>query len=116
MVFSAAMKAPLFCILLFVAGNLGAAGPVRELTAAEWDRPRSGEFVAGIPVLKETVRAFDARPGRALTIRYPGDEAGLLWAEELRSWLVALGIESSRIVLAAGARRTDALELVVETD
>lgn len=116
MIFCAAMKALLACLLALPTLAALAAEPVRVLAADQWDRPRSGDFVRGVPVLVETVRAFDLRPGRRLTVRYPGGEAGLLWAEELKGWLVALGLESERIAVVPGARHGDALELIVETD
>lgn len=108
------MKTLPICFVL-AAAAAGAAEPVRELTAADWDRPRSGDFVTGIPVLRDTMQAVDRPAGRHLRIRHPGGEQGLLWAEELRGWLVALGLGSSRIHLVPGAGRPDVLELVVET-
>ena len=35
----------------------------------------------------------------------------MLWAEELRSWLVALGVDSSRIEMQPGTASPDAIEL-----
>ncbi len=108
------MKTLSICFMLATVAA-GAAEPVGEITAAQWDRPRSGDFVTGIPALREALQAVDRPAGRHLRIRYPGGEQGLLWAEELRGWLVALGLGSSRIHIAPGAPRPDVLELVVDT-
>lgn len=108
------MRALLGCLLALLAGAAAAAGPVREVTAQQWDRPRSGGMVRTIPAIRAIV--LDLRPGVSLAIRYPGGEQGLLWAEELKGWLVSLGVASARIRLVAGAPRPDALELMPETD
>ena len=50
-----------------------------------------------------------------LLIRYPGGEDGLLWAHELRSWLVALGIPLQDQELVAGSHQGDRIELELIT-
>ncbi len=50
---------------------------------------------------------------RRILIRHPRGEEGVLWAEELRGWLVALGIPSQDIALGPASSRVDAIELAV---
>lgn len=69
------------------------------ISAERWATPRSGETVAAWSELRELMAAFDRQPGSQLVIRYARGENGSLWAEELRSWLVSLGVPSSRIRL-----------------
>lgn len=83
------------------------------LTADEWARPRSGEAIATLGRLHKLIEAFDIQPGVQIVIHYGAGESGTLWAEELRSWLVSLGVPSSRINLATGLGRNDVI--VVET-
>ena len=87
------------------------AQPVAVVTSSEWARPRNGEGITRLPglqqVMQELLRWRDGR----IVVRYPGGEEGILWAEELRSWLVALGIASSQIDLVPGAKRADTIEL-----
>jgi len=73
----------------------GATGAAEWLLPPEaWARPRDGA----------AVRAWMAAPeGSTLVIRYPGGEAGLVWASELRDWLVALGVPPAALSLAPGA-------------
>jgi hypothetical protein len=66
--------------------------------------------------LAATVRALNRDAGLTLIIGHPGGEEGSLWAHELRSWLVALGLPSQRIQLVSGSRYGDALELRVASE
>ncbi len=105
------MRALLLLCLTLAPLIAGAAGAVRELSAADWDRPRSADTVRALPVLVDLMAELDRAPGRRLVVRHPGGEHGLLWAEELRAWLVALGLPSSQVALVPGALPGDTLEL-----
>jgi len=95
-------------------GMAAAAAAEWRLEAASWDRPRDAAYVASLAPVRAAVRAWEAAgPGAMLVLRYPGGEAGLLWASELRDWLVALGVEPEAVVLAPGAGG-EALVLAVE--
>lgn len=85
-----------------------------ELSAEAWARPRSGAGLVGMAPLADVVRQLQAQEDRRLLIGYPGGEEGNLWAHELRSWLVALGIPSRRIQLQSGNGRAGTLELSIQ--
>lgn len=82
-----------------------------SITAERWAAPRSGETVAGWSELRELMDAFDRRPDTRIIIHHPPGETGSLWAEELRSWLVSLGVPSGRIMLKGGLQRHDILRV-----
>jgi hypothetical protein len=106
------MRALFATILLLVAGAAGAAS-ARVISAEEWARPRDGESLTHLEPLAAAVRDLMAADGSRLLIRYPGGEEGVLWAQELRAWLVALGVASSRIETSPGSARADAVDLWV---
>ena len=81
------------------------------LSADDWARPRDGQSVARMAPLPELVSDWSSRSGQRLLIRYPGGEEGLLWAYELRSWLVALGVPLEDQELVAGSHQSDRIEL-----
>ena len=81
------------------------------LRADDWARPRDGRSVAAMSPLPEVVAAWEQQPDQRLLVRYPGGEEGLLWAHELRSWLVALGIPMRAQELVAGSGKADRVEL-----
>lgn len=83
------------------------------ITADQWASPRSGESIVRFEGLNKLVAAFDRNPDSQIFIRYAEGENGTLWAEELRSWLVSLGIPSGHIVLNASVRQSDTI--IVET-
>ncbi len=84
------------------------------VTAEDWARPRSGERVARLPALRGLEQELAAHSGLRIGIRYAGGDEGLLWAEELRGWLVALGISGERIQLHPGLDTDD--RLIVDTE
>lgn len=67
------------------------------LTAEDWVLPRSGATLTQLPPLTGAVQAFEREADGVIVIAHATGEAGQLWAEELRSWLVALGISSAHI-------------------
>lgn len=85
------------------------ASPTVTMTAEQWARPRSGEVVAGLPGLARLVETLDSDPFQRLVVRHASGDDGTLWAEELRSWLVALGVPAVNIELASGALEVDKL-------
>lgn len=53
--------------------------------------------VLGNPAIRRVVSVWLAHPGARLVIRPPRGVFGRVWADALRSWLVALGIPAERI-------------------
>lgn len=93
------------------------AGPIAapmRITAVDWARPRSGQSLVRLPGLSAALHGLEVSPGARLRIRHPGGEAGVLWAEELRAWLIALGLPAARLVLQAGSE-ADVIQLEVVT-
>jgi hypothetical protein len=82
-----------------------------SLSADTWAQPRDGRSVARMEPLPELVAAWFRQPGQRILVRYPGGEEGLLWAHELRSWLIALGIPGADQELVAGSHQADRIEL-----
>lgn len=92
-----------------------AAAEMRHFTidAELWSAPRSGAALVQMEPLREAVTELMRRPGSRIVVRYPGGEAGQLWVQELRAWLVALGVSSSRIELIPGGTGDDVVQLQV---
>jgi hypothetical protein len=90
---------------------LVACGAVRaqsqEIPPELWDRPRTASAIAGEESVKRAVGALLAQPETRLVIHHAAGQEPLLQAEELKSWLGALAIDTRRILLrndlAAGA-------------
>ncbi|KAA3629708.1 MAG: hypothetical protein DWQ09_05595 [Proteobacteria bacterium] len=111
-VFSMSMKScVLLSLLLFSTLSLADGGYL--LSAEEWSRPRSGESLRELPALKAAIGDYTRQPRSNIIVRYPGGEEGVIWVQELRSWLIALGVPSRRIVVLAGSGQHDALDLRV---
>jgi hypothetical protein len=76
-----------------------AAPSVVVIGADVWSRPRSGAAFTRMPELRELVEVYERQPDGQLVVRHGSGEEGGLWAEEMRSWLVALGIPAARVRL-----------------
>ena len=100
-------------VVMLIGASAGAAQPVQVITAEDWARPRGGESLVRMPALERTVRAYLGGDARRILIRHPRGEEGILWAEELRGWLVALGVPSEDVSLSPESSREDAVELEV---
>jgi hypothetical protein len=70
---------------------------------ALWDRPRSADIVRTLAPVRSAVAALHATAGATLVIRHAGGQNDGLRADELRHWLVALGVEPGRIAIAPSA-------------
>lgn len=93
------------------AGGAQAAGVT--IQAAQWTRPPAGVGLTTQAPLRQVIHSLDRDPALRLAIRYPGGDAGSAWALEVRDWLVALGVASSRMELQPGSGAADAI--VIET-
>ena len=107
------MRGYLFVFVYFISGAVVAMDTSWTLSAEQWARPRSGATVAAMMPLAEVVAMLGSTEEGRLLIRHADDEAGGLWAYELRSWLVALGIPAQRIQLMTGGGSDATLELQI---
>ncbi len=82
-----------------------------SLPLKKWPKPPSGEALVKLEPLQKIIAAFDQETGSRIAIRYPGGDAGTAWAEEVRDWLVSLGVSSSRIALEPGSGKADTIIL-----
>ena len=104
----------LWPLLLLLFSHVHAADGPWIVDAEFWATPRSGEVVLAEPALRAAVDTLMFREESSrLVIRHPGGETGQLWAEELRGWLVSLGIPTARIQTEPGGVRDDQLQLTV---
>ena len=67
-----------------------------------------------MPGLNTAVDAFLRRSEAIIVIHHPAEEEGLFWAEELKGWLVALGIESASVRLVPAPVPSGVIELYIE--
>ena len=113
------MKKLLFIIVLLtspvacLAEGLAADEFVWAVSADEWARPRSAEVILTMEPVVQSVRLWMQSPGHQLLIKHPGGEEGLLWGEELKDWLVSLGVSSSDVRTIPGHARNDELIIVL---
>lgn len=84
-------------LLLLLPAAVAGAGDTWSLDADAWARPRSAETVISMSPVADAVHAWSRSVGSELVLRHSPDEGGQLWADELRDWLIALGVPRERI-------------------
>ncbi len=87
------------------------AGAGNELTAEQWELSRRGERLVQLPVLRNAINSWSRAEKHIIELQYPGGEEGELWANELRDWLVALGVASRSLVLVPGSGKDGIIRL-----
>lgn len=99
--------------LLLSAACGGAAAQAQDIPAELWDRPRAAADIAGQESIRRAVLAALATPESRLVIHHANGQEPLSQAEELRSWLGALAVDTRRIVLRSDLAQGAPLKIEV---
>lgn len=110
---SAMMLKKICVLILLLSPVVQAFADTWEITAAEWARPRHGDWLVRQPALAAAIEQLQQAPLSRLQILYPGGDEGVLWAEELQAWMVALGVASDRIERIPGSGAADRVQIRV---
>ena len=82
------------------------------LKRSDWPTVVEGRYLIAIPSLRSVLQEFEYNSSDLrIEIRYPGGDAGNVWALEVHSWLIAMGLASTDIVLEPGSGDPQALKL-----
>ena len=106
------MKMIIITALLFFSITSFAAD-VELLHAKEWSVPKKALTLLEMPAIKKSMLKLQENSGSVLKLKYPGGDEGTLWVNELRSWLISLGLSSDRIELVPGSAISTTIELEV---
>ena len=85
---------------LLLALALPCAAQVFTLPQEFWQAPRSGSAVRAEPQLQQAFAAYLGAPRTRWLLHHQKRDESIAQAEELRGWLIALGVEAERIELA----------------
>lgn len=97
--------------LMFFAPLVSADSEPVQLRAETWELSRHGEKLIKNAELSALVQAWSTQVDARLEIRYPGGEEGELWSEELKNWLVSLGIPSAAMQSLPGSEAADIINI-----
>ena len=107
------MKKLILSTLLFLVSSSLWAKNIELLHAKEWSVPKQTATLLAMPAVHKSMIKLQNDSNSTLKIKYPGGDEGTLWVNELRSWLVALGLSSKRIDLVPGSAISTTIELEV---
>lgn len=103
-------------VLLLVAATSRAAVSEEVVAAGKWEAPTTVEEAAARPALNRTLAAYLAEPGRWIRLAHAGGAEGSAWAQEMRAWLITLGIPANRIQIDPGMTEPARLSLTVHAE
>lgn len=83
------------------------------LHADEWLLPKQAATILALPAISKSMEQLQKDASSSLLLKYPGGDEGNLWVNELRSWLITLGLSSKRIELIQGSANSTAIELEI---
>ena len=98
-------------LLFFMTNSFSA--DVELLHANEWSVPKQASTLLAMPAVHKSMSKMQTNVNSLLKLKYPGGDEGTLWVNELRSWLIALGLSSKRIELVPGSAISTTIELEV---
>lgn len=99
-------------VFIFLSVNAYAA-EVELLHSDEWLLPKQAKTLLAMPAIYKSMEKLKNNIESTLQLKYPGGDEGTLWVNELRSWLVALGLSSKRIKLTQGSAISTTIEFEV---
>jgi len=102
-----------FYAICLLPGLLNADQLDAIITAEQWAIPRHGESVLKMDSLSQVLKEWQKNSQQTIEISYPGGENGELWLRELKDWLIALGVSSTKIKSIAGSGAKDIIKLSV---
>ena len=88
-----------FAMAVLNVWSVGAFAQTHEVPGELWDRPRTANVIVSEESVKRAVAALLDKPESQLVIHHAGGQEPLVQAEELKSWLGALAIDTRRIAL-----------------
>lgn len=101
-------------MLAFLAAFAGsAAAQSFVVPQALWDRPRTGRAVLEQAAVRDAVKVHLEQEGSRIVLHHGPNQDALLQAEELRAWLTALALESSRVTLQNDLKADDPMRIEV---
>jgi len=99
--------------VLFIQNPVIADSSIHILTSEQWNVPREAASIIEMPAIRAAMHEYQSTENAKILVKYPGGDVGTLWAHELRSWLISLGLSEKLIELVPGSSNPKQLEIVV---
>lgn len=103
-------------VLLLAAATTRAAISEEVVAAGKWEAPTTVEEAAARPALNRTLSAYLNESGRWVRLAHAGGAEGSAWAQDMRAWLITLGIPVNRIQIDPGMTEPGRLSLTVHAE
>jgi len=88
---------PLIVTALLNMGPAAAYAAGGEISPALWALPRTGRIILAQPAVHQAVEHYLQHPDMHIIIHRAAGDESTAKAEELRSWLISLAVEASRL-------------------
>ena len=94
------MRLAAWVLLMGFSATAPALAETFSLPLDFWLTPRSGASVRTAPQLQQVVAAYLKSDRTRIRIQHQKRDESIAQAEELRGWLIALGVDAARIELS----------------
>ncbi len=78
----------------------------------QWPEYVIGANVIALPQVRKILSLYEEDEETGIEIRYPGGDAGRLWAESVAGWLISYGAPGKYVELLPGSGGADRLVMV----
>ena len=79
----------------------------------DWPSYENGSSILSLPQVRAILEKFEEDDGIRVELRYPGGDAGRMWAESLQQWFVTFGIPASYLELMPGSGAANQLVIAL---
>ena len=105
---------PVILLLTVFADTALSSEKSTKIYASNWGNPQTSKEILAMRPPASIRRKLTRNPETTLHVLYPGDDKGIEWANDLRGWLISLGLKSERIIMSPDSYREDIIELKLE--
>lgn len=103
------IRQSMLCLLLVLLTAPSIVQAEEELTisAEQWEVTRQGERLVELQPVRQLVKQWSRTEDKMIELQYPGGEEGELWVNELKDWLISLGVASKYQLIVPGSGHDD---------
>ncbi len=100
-------------VCVFCGPVYAASEHTEALNRTQWPEYENGPNILGLKSVSTILQRYEEHDKVRLEIRYPGGDAGRIWAENLSSWFVAFGVPRRYQELLPGSGAPDWLVIAL---
>jgi hypothetical protein len=102
-----------YCLFVLSITSNSVFAETWSLSADLWASPRTAQSVSKMESVKHAVQSWQNDTQSKISILYPGGEEGVLWSNELKGWMISLGVPEQSMQVRSGSGVVDQIEISI---